>query len=228
MAFGLPDTGGDFLPLLTFNAKSGRFSLVEKVEGRNGTFEKEEQELETSQVVFVADFSTARKGWLLFRKGGAPVKVVNGIEDPMPPEPEGDFGTDDKGNPIRPRGGFILHVVTADHKLREFASNATACVNGMGAIMDQYLDEAAAHPGQIPMVRLVKVAKVGRNQNYQPTMEIVKWVDRKPDEWGAGPAITYRPRPAASARPSMASQMNGGGGNGAGNGADLAGDRIPF
>lgn len=226
MAFGLPDTGGEFLPLLTFNAKSGRFSLVEKVEGRGGQFEKEEQELETSEVVFVADFSTARKGWLLFRKGGAPVKVVNAIEDDMPPEPTGDYGTDDKGQPIRPRGGFILHVVTADRKLREFASNASACVNGMGEAMDAYLDQVAEHPGQIPMLKLVKVTKVGKNQNYQPKLEIVKWVDRNPDDWGNGPAITYKPRPARTERPSMASQMNGaasGGGR-----SDIGDDQIPF
>lgn len=226
MAFGLPNEGtGDFLPLLTYSAKSGRFSTKEKVE-QNGQFVSQEDELSEASCQFLMDFGTAKKGWLLFNKGAAPLKVVNDVADPMPPIPQGDFGFDGQGNPNKPRGGFIVHVMTGDRKLREFSSNSMACVSGLGAMMDQYQAAPEAQQGMVPVVKLVKTKKVGKHGNYEPVFEIAKWVPR-PEDMGDGPATTYTP-PVPHQRgagfglqqAAPAQQTNGGG--------RILEDSIPF
>lgn len=197
-------TGGsdEILPLLTYNAKSGRFSTVEKVE-QNGAWVKQENELAEADCVFVLDFPTARKGWLLFKQGMAPVKKLVPYDTPLadfPTRPVGDWGTDSQGKPILPRAGFVLNALTKDNKKREFASNARACIDGVSPVDKAYQAAPERAQGLLPVVKLVRTAKVGKNGNYQPELAIIKWVPR-PAALGDAPSMGVTMAPSAPPAP---------------------------
>jgi hypothetical protein len=198
MGFGLPNEGGgDFLPLLSFNAKDGRFSTSEKVE-QNGQFVSNKQVIMQPNPAFLMDFSTAVKGWLLFATGTAPVKVTVPADDPMPPappRPATGWPLDQYGKEMAPRGGFVLHCMGGDKVLREFSSNSLAVIDGVGAAMDAWRASPEREQGMVPVVQLTNIKQVGKHKNYQPELKIIKWVPR-PAELGDGPTPTYTP-PAA-------------------------------
>jgi len=207
----------EILPLLTYNAKSGRFSAVEKVETAAG-WQKQEVELPEADCVFVMDIPQARKGWLLFKANMAPVKVLVHYDTPdaqFPARPVGDWGTDMQGKPILPRAGFVMHVLTKDNKKREFASNAMACITGISPVDKAFQTAPERAQGMLPVVKLIRTVKVGKNGNYQPELAIVKWIARP----AALPLtdIAAAPRPAPAPAPQAAATT-----------AQVLEDEVPF
>jgi hypothetical protein len=199
MNFGFSTTGGggeDFLPLFTYSAKSGRFGTKDTVEN-NGEYTKQEAELRDDDVQFVADIPNIQQGWLLFKKGVAPIKAMVPIGTPLLPRPAGHGERDEKGREIFPKEGFVLHVMLKDGVVREFASNAKACLGGVAEMLSAFSAAPERASGKLPVLKLKRTYKADKNGNYAPEFEIAKWVDRPAKMNGSAPAAAhaYTPPP---------------------------------
>lgn len=205
--------GADRLPVLKYDARAGRFFLMDRVE-TNGMWETVQTELPISSTTFAMDFGSVEIGWFLFPKGAAPMMVTVPFGQPLPPQPAA-VGTvkDDRTGKERPntfRQGFRLKVAgkalagTVNGTVREMAANAGVTIEGLNELHTAFEAAPEAVAGKIPVVKVAQVVptKAGQSTNYKPVFEIVTWADRPVDM--LGPRTVPAPRSAAAAGVTMA------------------------
>lgn len=212
--------GGDRLPVLKYDARAGRFFLMDRVE-TNGTWETVQTELAIATATFAMDFGSVEVGWFLFPKGAAPMMVTVPFGQALPPQPAA-VGTvkDDRTGKERPNNfkqGFRLKVAgkalagTVNGTVRELAANAGVTIEGLNELHTAFEAAPEAAAGKIPVVKVAQVipTKAGQSTNYKPVFEIVAWADRPVDMLGprtvpppAGkPAVTLPPSTPVAAAP---------------------------
>jgi len=228
MAFGLTNTGGgdgDFLPLLAYNAKAGRMKISQNVEV-NGGWQRQETDITASNPAFVFDLATIKVGWLLFKAGMQPVKALVSLGQPLPPQPGGDYGNDDKGKALKPRQGFVMHVLGTDRVKREFASNAGTAVGSVDDLHTTYMTAPESKQGLLPVVQFTGATEVKskHGSNYAPVFQIIKWVPRPAELAVDGSTPQPAPQPAPQSAASMGVTMA----PGAGPTGAAIGDALPF
>jgi hypothetical protein len=145
---------------------------------------------------FVADFPNIRTGWMCFREGQAPEKVIDPSLDRIAPSPGDGF-----------KRGFVMMVWSAKSfsGAAELASASLHMGNAIREVYQAYEDQRAGHPGQLPVIACVgsEAMKDRYGTNYKPKLEIVKWVDRPaelPDESPVDAAVVWQGSPASAAR----------------------------
>ena len=148
-------------PYCKFNAKADKWF----VRGANG------EDAEIQRPTFVIDLDNIATGWLLFREGQAPERLMDpSLEQPAPSPGEGF------------KRGFV--VATYSPKffggVAEFASASIHLANAIKDVYAQYEAEKANHAGQLPVVACTgsEAMKDRYGVNYRPTFQIVQWVDR--------------------------------------------------
>ena len=77
--------GGDFTPIIKYNASAGRFIRVDRVNDGNG-FVNDDVDI-TQSIKFIADFENIEVGWLFFTPGSAPSFVLVPYGTQLPPRP---------------------------------------------------------------------------------------------------------------------------------------------
>jgi hypothetical protein len=199
MGLGITVSGsgdGEFLPLLAYNAKAGRLKLTQRVETAAG-WETQEKDVSFDKPVFVMDMANVQVGWLLFKKGMAPIKALATIGQPIPACPNGDFGVDAQGKAIRPRQGFLMRVMDAQGTVREFSSNAGAVVGALDALHTAYASAPEAAAGKLPVVQFTGAEEIKskHGSNYAPVFAITRWVDRPAGLNGAAAPVPPAPGP---------------------------------
>lgn len=232
MAFGLTNTGGgdgDFLPLLAYNAKAGRMKVTQNVEV-NGSWQKQETDITAQTPAFVFDLATIKVGWLLFKAGMAPVKALVDIGQPLPPQPGGDYGSDDKGKAIKPRQGFVMHVLGTDRVKREFASNAGTAVGAVDDLHTTYTAAPESKQGLLPVVRFTGANEVKskHGSNYAPVFQIVHWVPRPAELATNGVGATAAAPPPVQPAPAPAPASDAWGAPPPNATGAAIGDAMPF
>jgi hypothetical protein len=198
LSIGTESAGGEFLPLVNYNAKAGRLKFSQRVEV-NGRWEKQEEDVSFQQPAFVADMENIQVGWLFFKAGMAPVRSLVKIGQPLPPCPVGDYGVDERGNAAKPKQGFAMRLLDGNRTVREFSSNANAVLAAIDTLHSQYEAAPEKAQGLLPVVQFQGATEVkGKHgSNYTPNFAIIKWVAR-PAELGA---------PVAAATPAMAAPV---------------------
>lgn len=186
--------GGEFLPLMAYNAKAGRLKLTQRVEGPTG-WESQEEDVSFKQPVFVMDLANVQVGWLLFKKGMAPIKALAPIGQPIPAQPRGDYGVDERGKGIQPKQGFVMRVLDANRVVREFSSNAGAVLGSVDDLHTRYVAAPEAAQGMLPVVQFQGATelKSKHGSNFAPVFSIVKWVPRPAELAGSAPAPAAPP-----------------------------------
>lgn len=174
MALGLAteSSGGDFLPILKFDARAGRFFRRD----RNGT-ENVEVDI-TKAFKAVVDMENIEVGYINFATGGAPDFVLVPLGDPMPQKPSDGH-----------KQGFRIVCKLGNDcggDLREFSSCAKVVIRGIDALHEAYLAGEKQNPGKLPVIVLkdtVPITTEGKQKstNYQPVFEIVSWAPRPKD-----------------------------------------------
>lgn len=170
--------GGTFLPLVKYDARSGRMSLSDRVQGPNG-WESVDTDITRDQPAFAVDFGSIEVGWIAF--GKPPVFAVAPLGHTMPKRPEGpDF-----------KQGFRVKVAGKALKgVREWSTTANAVKGALEEIHTQYEAAPEAAEGKIPVVQFVDTKAIktstpgGHTTNYAPILKIVQWVDRNADLLG--------------------------------------------
>lgn len=178
---------GNIRNYVKFNAKADKWF----VRGADG-------DVEIRRPTFVADLDNIATGWLRFREGQAPERVMDPSLERAAPLPGEDF-----------KRGFVVMAYSPKFfgGLAEFSGASIHLSNAMKDVYAAYEEAKADNPGKLPVVTCTgsQAMKDRYGTNYRPTLEIVQWVDRPedlPDEspvaatdvWqGSAPASTTKP-----------------------------------
>ena len=209
MALGKRRDGGNFLPIIKFDARVGTFYLQDRVH-TDGSWQTEQRDV-TGEFQAVFDLGNLQRGWIRFPKGAKPdVTLVPADEDP------GDPPSNDHKEGVR----VILKMADdLGGDVRELMSTARGLWNAVDTLHDRYLAAIASHPGQLPVVTLdnVREVKTGAGTTFVPVFNIVDWVSRPPELTGdlqarnkaqgelplAAKAAPAAPTPAAPPKPTV-------------------------
>jgi hypothetical protein len=148
-------------PYTKYNAKADKWF----VRGADG------QDAEIQRPTFVIDLENIATGWLLFREGQAPERLMDPSLDQPAPSPGEGF-----------KRGFV--VATYSPKffggVAEFASASIHLANAIKDVYAQYEAEKGNHRGQLPVIACTgsEAMKDRYGTNYRPTFQIAQWVDR--------------------------------------------------
>lgn len=193
--------GGSFLPIIKYDARSGRVSRRDRENGENNDVDI------TRNFKAIFDFENVEIGWINFNTGGAPefrvARYADGVNVDKP-----------TGEGFKRGVRFVVKLSKdCGGDVREFASNAAAFLDGAKALMEAYESGSRDNPGKLPVVELKDtVAKTTtggamKTTNYAPVWSITGWVKRPED-------LIYTPRSVASVAAS-----NGSGGSPASTGS---------
>jgi hypothetical protein len=171
-----PSDGGDFTPIVKYDARAGRMFRVDRTQDSGGNFASEVVDItQTFKAIF--NFENIESGWVRFASGVAPeFKMVPiGSELPARPSPEHKNG-------VR----LMIKLATnccGDKPIRELAGTAKAFLAGIEAVYMQYWTEKDKHPSELPVIVLegtkaVKSPGDKSSTNYQPMFTIVGWKPR--------------------------------------------------
>ena len=180
-AFGFstePSTGGDFLPIVKYDARSGRFFRIDRIDVGNGNFESNPVDI-TNNFTAMFDFDNIEVGWIDFPPGSAPstslIKLGSGAL-PVKPSAKHKNGV---------RVMIKLHPsMGGDKPIREVMGTSKAMLSGLEAAYDLYQKGKAANAGKLPVLGLKDTVaiKTGTGQktstNYRPNFELKGWAAR--------------------------------------------------
>ena len=192
MALNIGGTGNG-KPYCKYNAKADKWF----VRGADG------EDVEIGRPTFVADFDNIATGWLLFREGQAPERVMDASIDRAAPLPGEGF-----------KRGFV--VMTYSPKFfggaAEFASASIHLSNAIKDVYAQYEAEKGGNAGKLPVITCSgsQAMKDRYGTNYRPTFAIVQWVERPADLPNASPvdaADVWQGTSAAPASTKVAAQQ---------------------
>lgn len=171
-----PSNGGDFTPIIQYDARSGRMFRRDRVDNGQG-WENEQVDI-TAIFKAICDFENIEVGWIVFTPGGAPDFRMVPLGNQMP----------DKPSPNHKNGlRFMLKLSKecgGDKPIREIAGTSKAFLSGIEAVYLQYSGEKGKYPGKLPVLTLEKTSPVksGSGQqsstNYHPTFKISGWAPR--------------------------------------------------
>jgi hypothetical protein len=177
--FGFPDRpeGGDFLPIVKYDARAGRIFRVDSVQTAQGWDRTPIDITQTFKALF--DFENIQVGWIDFTSGGTPSFVL---------VPYPGHKLPDKPGPNHKHGlRFVIKLAkdcAGSAPIREMAGTSGRMLDGLEALYKAYAAEAPAHPGMLPAVILESTVPVTTGSgaksstNYQPNFKIVGWSPR--------------------------------------------------
>lgn len=152
---------GNGKPYCKYNAKADKWFV------RGG----EGEDLEIQRPTFVIDFDNIATGWLRFREGEAPERVMDPSLEKAAPLPGDGF-----------KRGFVVMAYSPKFfgGAVEFASASIHLANAIKEVHAQYEAEKGSNSGKLPVVACsgAQAMKDRHGTNYKPTLAIVSWVGR--------------------------------------------------
>ena len=130
---------------------------------------------EIARPTFLLDLKNIRTGWLRFREGQAPERVIDPSLDRAAPSPGEDF-----------KRGFVVTAYSPKFfgGAVEFSSASIHLSNAIREVYAAFEENGAKteNRGKVPVVACTgsEAMKDKYGTNYRPKLEIVKWVDRPP------------------------------------------------
>lgn len=179
MAFGMNTQTGNFLPIVKYDARAGRFFRVDKDNGIT-----EQVDITSPDLKFAIDFGSIEVGYVQFSAQGPVRHMVPYDGRSLPAQPQ-DKGVDGK---LLSRPGFYALVAgQAIGGIREWCSNAAILLNALDDLFNLYAEQPEAAAGKIPLISIVSTVPVTsgtgaqKSTNYKPVFKIMGWVDRLAD-----------------------------------------------
>ena len=129
---------------------------------------------EIERPTFVIDFDNFGTGWLRFREGQAPERVMDPCIGQDTKKPGEDF-----------KRGFVVMVYSPKFfgGAAEFSSNSFHLCNAITEAYEKYAAGRASNPGKLPALVCTgsQAMKDRYGTNYRPIFIITHWVDRPAD-----------------------------------------------
>ena len=126
----------------------------------------------------VFDLAHAEAGWAYFEDGQAPDFLMEPIGKPLPQRPSKDHRQG-----VRLRLMLSTKAAGGTERVREVTTTAKSVMRGLEALYDAWLAGRERNSGMTVLVRLAGVKPVvlkSRGQKstiYEPTFEVVRWVE---------------------------------------------------
>jgi hypothetical protein len=189
--------GGTFAPRVEYNAKSGRFVVVNRTEGADGAFATDKIDVTMSRPEFALDCGSIEIGWISFPPGAGPDATLVPYGQAMPARPSSKH-----------KAGFQVQVWNGrEPEAREFKSTAGVVVDAIEELWDQIAAAPEAARGDIPVIQFVDSTPIAarRGTNYMPVFRLLRWITRDDRVFGprtvAPPNSNAAPQPAAPSLP---------------------------
>lgn len=179
MAFGMQTSGGNFLPIIKYDARAGRIFRVDKDNGIT-----DQVDITDPNMKFAIDFGTIEVGYVNFTPNGPVRHMVPYDGRSLPAQPQ---DKDDKGKLVSRPGFYALVAGQALGGIREWCSNAAILLNALDELFNLYAEQPEAAAGKIPLISIVSTVPVTsgtgaqKSTNYKPVFKIMGWVDRLAD-----------------------------------------------
>ena len=194
-------SGGDILPIVKWDAKAGDLIKQDRYQAADGTWQKDEQELELP-IQIGMDLANIEVGWLSFAAGAPDFQMVK-YGEPIPAQPSPDH-----------KEAFRVRIGSSDLGLREFSHSARTVLRAMDTLHNQFEAEAPANPGKLPVVTItgtdrVKVNSPNGELTFKaPVWSITSWIERPAmmDGVTSAPSETA---PAAVSQPPASAEATG-------------------
>jgi hypothetical protein len=177
MAFGMRTTAGDFLPIVKYDARAGKFFKVDKrPDGGSDAIEIPQG------TKFAVDFGTLEAGFVSFGPQGPVRHMVpyyNGVTLPAQPQEK-----DAEGKFVFRPGFYVKVCGNALDGAREWCSNAAVLLNAMDDLYQETIQTPEAAAKKIPIVSITGTVSVKSgtgarsSTNYQPVIRVEGWTDR--------------------------------------------------
>jgi hypothetical protein len=206
-----------------YDHENGRFTITDRIL-RYGQWENTEPKDITTGFRAIFDLGNAELAWFRFiskQKARAihPVKA----HEKLPKKPYDDCSK-------KVRTLLLLDDrIDTNERLRAMMTMSAALWDGLEGVYSAYQREAAAHPGQLPIIECVGVVPMWNGTTMQPQFAIVGWVDRPA---GLPDAMPYtllddeeEDHEANEARSSASASASA---NANGHGRDYYDQEIPF
>jgi len=166
--------GSKFLPIVKYDARSGRMSRVDRDNGENSSVDI------TRSFKAIFDFENMEGGYIRFVAGVAPDFRLSRLIDNTPVANPGDGYK---------KGVRLIVKLSKDcgGDVREIASNAKAFVKSIKKLYGEYLEASSKHAGKLPVITMTdsypETSGEGatKSTNYVPIFEITSWVSRPDD-----------------------------------------------
>ena len=166
--------GADFLPIVKYDARSGRMSRRDREGG-----ETNEVDI-TRSFKAVFDFENVEVGYIRFAAGSAPDFRMSRYADGQMVQ--------DPGEGYKRGVRFVIKLSKENGgDVRELASNAGAFLTAVNKLDDEYRNGVKENPGKLPVVVMndsyAKTSGEGarKSTNYVPVFEITGWTKRPDD-----------------------------------------------
>lgn len=187
---------GSIKPYAKYNSKADKWFA----KGENG-------DIEVPRPTFVADLANIATGWLMFREGQAPERVIDPALDHSAPSPGEGF-----------KRGFVVAVFSPKFfgGMAELSSASIHFCNALREVYQKFEEQRGQYQGQLPVITCTgsEAMKDKYGTNYKPKLDITKWVDRPvdlpdtspvdPQDVWKGTIAASRPAPATVAAPPAA------------------------
>src|SRR5262249_25601466 len=147
-----PSASGDFIPIVKYDARAGRFFRMDRVDTGNG-FASEPVDI-TGNFKAIFDFENVEVGWIDFATGSAPDFELVPIGSQLPDRPS-----------ARHKNGVRFMVKLAKDcggakPIREIAGTSKAFLSGIQAVYKDYEGQKAANPGKLPVIVLDRTTPI--------------------------------------------------------------------
>lgn len=171
-----PSSGGDFLPIIKYDARAGRIFRVDRINDGQG-FVSDSVDI-THNFKAMIDLENIETGWLNFSTGGAPDFKLVPMGTALPGRP-----SEQHKNGIR----MMLKLSKdcgGDKPIREIAGVAKAFLNAVEKLYDEYEAQRGENPGKLPVIVMDGSTPIKsgsgdkQSTNYMPKFRISGWAPR--------------------------------------------------
>jgi hypothetical protein len=169
--------GGDFTPIVKYDARAGRIFRMDRVDTGNG-FENKAVDI-TANFKAMFDLENVETGWIDFAPGSAPDFKLVPIGKELPDKPSAKHK-----NGIRLMLKLSKDCAGESPAVRELAGTSKAFLSGVEELYEGYLEKKVTNPGKLPVVVLEKVTPIKTGSgaksstNFHPTFRISGWTPR--------------------------------------------------
>ena len=166
--------GGNFTPIVKYDARMGTFSL----RVRNEVTQEWEDEKIDPGFSAIWDLENFEIGWAQYSMtGGPPSFAMVHNKSAPPPQP-----TPDHKRNVR----ILLKMPKSlGGEIRELSSSTGVFREGFNALHSAYTEQLPGNEGKLPVVKMTKTVnkalKGSTNKNHVPVFTIEKWVPRPDD-----------------------------------------------
>ena len=171
MALGFTTSNRDFLPIIKYDARAGKFFKITRTQGEDGKWTTTQDEI--ASPIVAMNIADVEVGWLSFASG-APNFHMSHNRDGMPPRPSEDH-----------KEAFRVLIKMSEKEggeVRHFSHSAQCVLIAFDQLHDLFLEAPESKDmSKCPVIGVNRTEAIKGSQgstNYAPVFQIVKWIDR--------------------------------------------------